>query len=335
MNKKIIPEQLKKGDTIGLVCPSAGLNPKAKHRISNAQKCLKRMGYKVKLGNCLISQNYTSGSIEDRVKDIHGMFANPNIKAVMTVIGGNHSNHLLSSLDYSLIRKNPKIFIGYSDITVLHYAFYTQANLITYYGPCAATQFGEYPDILPYTKDSFLAAVSNEASHYARSISLANTWTNEFLDWFQQKDLTRPRKQIKNPGYIWLKQGYAKGQALPACNFSVNRLLGTKYWISPKAKILFLDLVLESLSYNLLDASLTDLFNAGVFNDINGLILSRLSGFSKQESDAVYQRILQLTASKNYPILANFDMGHTDPINTIQYDQLVEMDSEKKQILFY
>ncbi len=333
MSDLIIPDRLKKGDTVGIICPSAGISPKAKHRIGNAKKCLTEMGYKVKLGNHLISNDYVSGSIEERISDLHDMFSDHNVKAIIAGIGGNHSNQLLHFIDYDLIRNNPKIFIGYSDITVLHYALQTKANLATYYGPCAATQFAEFPCILPYTKEAFLNAVEKRPAKMDVVPSLE--WTDEFLDWFKQLDLTRARKKKKNNGYKWLREGSGTGDALPACNFSVNRLMGSDYWIDPTSKVVFLDLVLESLNYPMLDASLTDLFNCGFFDKLSGLVIGRPNGFSDEEIEKVYEKVLFFANGSNYPILAGFDLGHTDPINTIRYGQKVEMDSYKNQIILH
>lgn len=333
MQSLIIPNSIKKGDTIGIICPSAGVNPRAKHRIINAIKCMENMDFKVKMGKCIFSDDYTSGTVKERVRDLHEMFIDKNVKAIITGIGGNHCNQLLRFIDYSLIRDNPKIFSGYSDITVLHHAIWKKAGLATYYGPCAVTQFGEFPDIIDYTKRSFLDAVSLMPKK--REVLPSNEWTDEFLDWFLMLDTLRAREMNKNIGYKWLKPGSGIGEALPVCNFSINRLAGTEFWINPESKIVFLDLVLESLNYPLLDASLTDLFNVGFFDDLRGLIIGRPKGFSSEEIKKVYAKILGFAKNKNYPILANFDLGHTDPINTVRYGQRIEMDSVKNKIIFY
>ncbi|MFA5195839.1 MAG: S66 peptidase family protein [Bacteroidales bacterium] len=326
----IIPEKLKAGDTIGIVCPSAGLSPLAKHRFEQSKIMLERMGYKVLFGKHIINnEGYTSGSIEDRVSDLHKMFANTDVKMILTGTGGNHTNHILKYLDYKLIRKNPKIVIGSSDITVLHYALYAQAGLASFYGPCAAGQFGEYPEILKYTKDWFERLCVSDKVIYPINIEPSTEWTDEFLDWFQQLDRTRPRKTIKNPGYRWLQKGVAQGKALSGCILSMNRLAGTKYWIDPAGKILFLDILLSTgeLDEALLDSFLTDLGNMGVFEKIVGLVIGRMYGCSDEAKEKIYKQIQFLT-QKKYPIVTEFDIGHTDPTVTIRYDQLVELDGD-------
>ena len=332
MSNKIIPEKLTLGDTIGIVCPSAGINNRARHRIEGAVKYLESIGFKVKLGKSIFVEDreYTSGSIEARVDDLHAMFLDPGVKMILCGTGGNHTDQLLRHLDYELIKNNPKIFMGYSDITVMHYALYTQADLITYYGPCAATQFGEFPQILDYSKDSFWNEVVLDAT--PRVIAPSNGWTEEFLDWFQQKDLTRARVLEDNEGYKIIRCGKVTAKITPTCMMSVNRVAGTKYWINPDNNILVLDVLLSQgeLDFPLLDAYLTDLSNIGVFDNLEGLVVSRLAGFTAQDRTSFYERLSELTENSNYPIIGNFDIGHTDPINTLRYDQLMTIDTESK-----
>lgn len=137
-----VPKRLKKGDCIGIISPSSGLAAIFPHRLEQGIEALMRMGFRVKLGKYASGiTGYVSGSAQERADDFHAMFRDPEISAIVCMIGGNHSNQLLKHLDFELIRKNPKIFIGYSDITVLHYALHAQADLRTYYGPCVMTQF--------------------------------------------------------------------------------------------------------------------------------------------------------------------------------------------------
>ncbi|MFA6072357.1 MAG: S66 peptidase family protein, partial [Janthinobacterium sp.] len=260
----IIPQPLKKGDTIGFISPSAGPNPRAIHRIHQAKKILEGLGYKVIYAkNSLKSEGYTSSSIDNRIEDIHEMFSNPEVKMVMCTIGGNNSNQLLKYIDFKLIKNNPKIFIGYSDITVLHYAIMTQANFATYCGPCAMTQFGEYPKILDYTLKYFDLALTEEKGKKNYAIEPSSSWTEEFLDWFQKKDQERPRNLENNKGYEWINMGKAEGNILGGTILSLNHLAGTKYWADPTGSIFFLDILQESGSLDeaSIDSFLTDFDN--------------------------------------------------------------------------
>lgn len=331
--KLIIPEKLKKGDTVGFISPSSGLAPFAMHRIEQAVETFEDLGYKVKIGrNALKNKGYVSASIEERVADIHNLFSDPEVKMIIATLGGHNSNSLLKYLDYNLIRKNPKIFIGYSDITVLHYAIQTRSGLATYYGPCVMTQFGEYPKILPYTLEYFNKEVSVDYCEKNYDIPASETWTEEILDWFKKMDTKRARRMKRNTGYQWWIKSHARGELVGGAIPSINHLAGTKYWINPKEKILFLDIpesndLFKGLGLHEVEASLADLDNLGVFDSISGLIIGRPYHYTKEEIEGLKTIILRYLKNKRCPTLYNANIGHTDPINTLRYGAIAELNS--------
>lgn len=336
MSNLIIPKKLKKGDTIGIVSPSAGLAPFTMHRINRAISFLESQGYKIKIAkSALKNDGYVSASIKERVDDIHEMFNDKEISMIICTIGGNHSNQLLKYIDFDLIRHNPKIFIGYSDITVLHYAIQSQANLATYYGPCLITQFGENPNILPYTLDYLEKAITESGESYI--IETSETWTDEILNWFEKKDLDRPRKLFKNNGHEWLKEGSAKGLLVGGAIPSINHLAGTKYWLDVKDKILLIDIpegsdINKGLPISEVDAYLADLDNLSVFDDIAGLIIGRPYHYSEEENNQLKKLLLSYTENKKYPTLYNVNVGHVDPIATFSYGDILELNSNNNTL---
>lgn len=333
--KLAIPKKLNKGDTIGFISPSAGLAPFAMHRIKRAVKLFNKLDYKIKIGKSALKNNgYVSASASERAQDIHDMFRDKKVKMVIAAIGGNHSNQLLKYLDYNLIKNNPKIFMGYSDNTVLHYALQSQSNLSTYYGPCAMTQFGEYPSILEYTLEYFNFAVSEKKGRSNYEIISSKIWTEEFLDWFQKKDETRPRKLKKNTGYEWLAGGCAEGEILGGAIPSINHLAGTKYWCNPKGKIFFIDipegkLPSDGFPLSELDSFLTDLDNIGLFDSIKGLIIGRPYKYSAEQVQELKKMILKYAGKKKCPILYNANIGHADPIATFRFGSRVGLNSSQ------
>jgi muramoyltetrapeptide carboxypeptidase len=330
--KLIKPKKLVIGDTIGIIAPSAGNANIFPHRIDNATKMLKSLGYKVKLSeNALEINGYVSASAQKRASDIHSMFEDDDVSAVLCTIGGNHSNSLLKLIDFDLIKNNPKIFIGYSDISVLHYAFMKKANLQTFYGPCLMTQFGEYPQILSYTLDYFNKAVGENAP--IGEVKQSDRWTAEILDWTKKQDLERPRKLLETNNYEWLKKGKASGKIIGGCVPSINHLIGTDYWIDPSDMILFIDIPEghefgKGLPISDLDSYFTDLDNIGVFENISGLIIGRPYNYSDEENNMLKNIIVRLTSEYDYPILFNVNIGHCDPIITLPYNADVVLDSD-------
>ena len=329
-----IPARLKLGDTIGFVSPSAGVAGLVPHRITQAVKMLEELGYKVKIAeHAMQNAGYVSASVEERVRDIHAMFLDPAVKMIMCTIGGNNGNQLLRHLDYDLIRNHPKIFTGYSDITVLHYAIASQSGLATYYGPCAMTQFGEYTRILEYTLEHFSRELDSALPETGYDVPASATWTNEMMDWFQKLDRTRPRALLPNAGYEWLAPGEAEGETLGGAILSVNHLSGTPYWLDPKESIFFLDILKTSeLNEGAVDAFLTDLQNMGVFDVIRGLMISRPADYTAEETERLKGQILRCVGNKKYPILFNANMGHTDPIMTLRYGRRIRLDSRRNAL---
>lgn len=327
------PKRLVPGDTIGIIAPSAGNAHLFPHRIDNAIKCLENLGYKTKFAqHSLKNKDYISANTEERVSDIHEMFKDKTVSAIICTIGGDHSNQLLKLLDFDILRKNPKIFMGYSDISVLHYAFMKKANIQTFYGPCIMTQFGEYPDILDYTLEYFNKAVTSIQP--IGEINSSKNWTSEILDWTTKKDLERPRKLEPSQGYQWLKKGKASGKIIGGCVPSINHLSGTEYWIDPLNCIFLVDIPEghefgKGLAISDLDSYFADLDNLGVFHKIKGLIVGRPYNYSEEEYTKLKEIILYYTEKYNYPILLDANIGHSDPMITIPLGVKVSLDSEK------
>lgn len=334
MKHLIKPKRLQKGDTIGIVSSSAPLAGLVPHRVEKGIKMLKRFGFQIKIGKYALKiTRYTAGRPEERAEDINNFFKDKNIKAIFSFIGGNHSNQILKYLDFNLIKKNPKIFLGYSDTTVLHFAFYTQTNLVTFYGPAILTQFAENPKILLYTKEYFEKAIMS--SEPIGKIVPSSKWTDEILDWFKKKDLKRPRKMKKNRGWQWLNRGRAQGSILGGCITSMMHLRGTKYWPDFSGSVLFWEVpessedFTKSESLEDIDAYLTDLELSGVFNQIKGMVIGRPFGYTKKQTTQLIQIINERTKNYKFPILFNVDIGHTDPMITVPLGVKVKIDSYK------
>ena len=184
----IKPHSLKIGDMIAIISPSSGLTAIFPHRLDNAIKFLESKGYKIKEFPCTRKINgWESAPAKERAKDIMDAFTDPNIKAIICSIGGNTINKTLKYLDFEKIKENPKIFIGYSDISVLHYALNKKCGFTTFYGPCVMTQFGEFPKPLEYTLKYFNKAV---VEGQIGIVKPSEKWTDEILDWGQKLNLS-------------------------------------------------------------------------------------------------------------------------------------------------
>ena len=325
------PDRLEKGDVIGVIAPSSGFSAFVPHRLQNAVEYLKKEGYRVKLfPTATSSKGHSSDTPLKRANDINDAFGDDEVKAIICNIGGYTANQTLKFIDFDMIKENPKIFSGYSDISVLHYAFYAKSDLTTFYGPCTMTQFAEYPKPLSYTIDYFNKAVCS--TELIGKIKPSDKWTDEIMDWFQKSDLKRSRKLIKNEGYEWLREGNAQGKIIGGCLPSIMHLKGTEYWPEHKGGIMFIDIP-EGHDFTKgepvaeVESLLTDLDLYGTLSSIKGLIIGRPTHYGKEELETLKKILVEITEPYKIPILYGADIGHTDPILTLPLGVKVKIDS--------
>jgi muramoyltetrapeptide carboxypeptidase len=333
------PKHLQKGNKIGTVSPSSPMAGLLPHRAKRGMTMLEKLGFVVKNGEHALSiSQHTAGNPKERADDINSFFKDESIKAIISFIGGNHSNQILEHLDFNLIMNNPKIFMGYSDATVLHFALYTQSCLVSFYGPSVLTQFAENPKILPYTEEYFEKAIMS--SKPIGKVKPSMQWTDEILDWFKKEDLKRPRRMKKNVGWQWLKQGQAKGSIIGGCITSMMHLRGTKYWPDFSGNILFWEIPENDYDFSKgespenIDTYLTNLDLSETFSQISGMIVGRPYGYTKKETVKLIKIIKERTKKYDFPILFNVDIGHTDPMITVPLGIEVIVDSYKDLLKF-
>ena len=267
-------------------------------------------------------------SAEERADDIHAAFADPDVSVILTAIGGDASVDLLPHLDYDLIKAHPKVFQGYSDVTVLHWAMLKFANLGTIHGPALISELGEHPAVLPYTDASLRASwFQHEPLEYRP----ADSWTDEFLDWTQQLDLARPRVLTKSDGWRSLRPGCAEGPLLGGCLDTICRhLVASPAWLDLSGSVLLLETSEERPNPALVDDYLALLKTQPGFTQIAGLVVARPYGYSEEDRDALWRIVLKHTDRLNIPALVDVDAGHTDPMLALPLGGRVRLDADSR-----
>ena len=232
--KKIIPNKLQKGDEIRVIAPSRNMSILNDETINIAKTTLENMGFKVTFGKKVYKteyEEYLCSSINDRVEDLHEAFKDKNVKAILTVIGGFNVNQILDYIDYDLIKNNPKIICGYSDITALLEAITRKTGLVTYYGPHFSTfgiKLGN-----EYTIDYFKKMlVENDSVE----VKASNSWSNDL--WFLDQD---KREFENNKGLEVINYGSGKGTIIGGNLCTLNLLQGTSYMPKANDIILFIE----------------------------------------------------------------------------------------------
>lgn len=195
------PSRLKPGDQIRVVAPSRSMSLLKTEQIEQAKMVLERLGFHVSFSaHAEEIDAFASSSIESRVNDLHEAFSDPEVKAILSVLGGYNSNQLLTHLDYRADQVQPKIFCGFSDMTALASAIYQKTGLVTYSGP----HFSSFSmkQGLNYTKDYFLKCICSDSP-----------FEIEPSEWRCDEIWTKEQPQL-NDGPIVINEGAADGKIL-------------------------------------------------------------------------------------------------------------------------
>jgi len=265
---------LKIGDTIGFVAPSRATKEYLS-RIKEAEAILNKFGFNIKYGKNFTKEHRDSaGTLEQRAKDLNEMFTDKSVKAIFCAVGGDTTNQILDLIDYNLVAQNPKIFMGYSDITHLLLAIYKKSNLITYHGP----NLNNFSKI-------------NKGS------------LNETI-----KTLTGRRKKIDFSGeFETYKEGKALGKLIGGNLLVINSLSKTEFCPDFTNAILFfedIDEGIASLEYQLYQLKLS-----GFIKTISGIVIGHIEQKDKN-SESIREIILETTEDQNYPIIKMDNFGH-------------------------
>ncbi len=331
--KTIKPQKLKKGDVIAVVSPSSSVK-NFPQRLKRGVEFLKSKGYKVKImPNALKSQGYNAGSAQARADDINSTFADKKVKMILCSSGGLTANGILPFLDYNLIKKNPKIFCGYSDITTLNLTITSQTNLITFNGPTLLPSFGEFEGAVGFTFDFFEKVVSGEWN-LKQSLPKSKNYSVENLFW--EKEDNRALKMKKSPKVFSLgPQGIYEGILFGGNLQTFVEIMNDKKFFNLKNVILFLEE--EGLSMDWYERYFEHIKRAGIFEKIKALIIAKPTAefLEKEVSSRNLKKVLSEISEKyNLPILVNIDCGHTKPLLTFPLGIKVKIDTKKNEIYF-
>lgn len=294
--KPILPAPLKKGDTIGIIAPAGPV--RSEGDFAAGLKILTELGFKTRYqGDILRHNGYLAGTDQQRLAELHELWRDPEVKAILAVRGGYGCLRLLPDLDFSLIREQPKMLIGFSDLTVLLTAIQQQTGLITFHGPMLTTLARNDRD----SQEGFFDLLTG-----------------------------RPNPVSKIKGLEILKGGEARGRLLPGNLTSLVHLLGTPWEPEWRDTILVLEDIGEA-PYRI-DRLLTQLSAAGRLEQIAGLVLGDFDQCG--EVELIWQRALDLLGHRPIPLWANFPCGHGSRNQILPVGIEVQLDSSAGRLVF-
>ena len=283
--RAIKPQRIRKGDTIGIISPAS--SPDDLTRIEKSVNYFEKLGYRVEVGkNVWKERGYLAGEDSERLDDFHAMFKNKNVKAIFCVRGGYGSGRLLDKINYKLIKENPKIFVGYSDITALQLAIFSHTGLVTFAGPMPAVDFWQ-DEVSKFTEENFWRLITS----------------NKKIG-----KLINPNGE----GFYLLAKGKTEGRLLGGNLALITSLMGTKYLPSFKNSILLLEDIGEP-PYRV-DRFLNQLRLGNILHDTSGIILGRFVDCYENDTSkktlTLNQVITDYFEKLNKPVIYNFKHGH-------------------------
>lgn len=299
----IYGKKLKFGDTLGFVAPSGTVRTEG--AIERAVRETERMGFKVKLGESAGRKyGYLSGSDEVRARDINNMFADDEVDAIVCLRGGYGAMRILDRLDYELIARHPKIFMGFSDVTALHIALLNRCGLATFHGPMAAVNWANSP-IDDYSRTSMYKALMHAEP---------------------MGELCNPPEQARQT----VHPGAAEGLLVGGNLMLIASSLGTPWEIDTKGRILFIEEVGERTYC--VDRMLTQLRLAGKFDDCAGVVFGNFADCPVEypEFGLTLEEIIQdLVVPSGKPVFTGLRCGHCKPTLTLPFGVKCRMDADE------
>ncbi|KAA0550123.1 LD-carboxypeptidase [Bacillus sp. BGMRC 2118] len=304
----MIPKKLKKGSHIRVIAPATSLGVIPNEQRNIAITRLNELGLDVSFSkNAEEVTSFGSSSIQGRVDDIHEAFLDPNVDGIITTLGGFNSNQLLSYINFEIIKNNPKILCGYSDITALSAAIYEKTGLVTYSGPHFTT-FSMVKGI-EYTIKHFRKCLMEDE---AVTLSPSSHWSDD--QWYLDQE---NRTFVENDGWLILQEGTAEGVIMGGNLCTLNLLQGTEYF--PRIKndfILFIEDDYMSIPETF-DRDLQSLLHVPAIKEhIKAVVGGRFQTKSNMNMDQLKEIVKTKKELEKIPIIANVNFGHVSPIFT-------------------
>lgn len=299
---RIRPQRLQKGDTIGIISPSS---PPNQESLDKSFAFLEQLGLKWKLGKNVRNVNgYLAGTDEERLQDLHDMFADPEIKGIICAGGGYGSARYTDKIDLQLMNEKPKIFWGFSDITFLHTAMGLYSNLVTFHGPMLASCVGK-DSFHELSAKMFQQLFEPMELHYTEEISPLETIT----------------------------AGVASGELVGGNLSLLANGIGTKFEVDTKNKLLLIEDVGEE-PYRV-DGLLNQLRMAGKFKDVAGIVVGDFSKAEpkKRKSSQTLEEVFQhYLGDLGKPVVSGFKIGHCEPHFAVPLGVEAKLDANQKTL---
>lgn len=333
--KLVKPQKLNRGDkvaTVSLSWGGAGDSDIIWRYNVGKKRLEEEFGLKVvERPHTLMGTEYVYEHPEKRAEDLMAAFEDRSIKAIFSCIGGSESVRLLPYIDFEVIKKNPKIFLGYSDSTVTHMMCY-KAGLSSFYGPSILAEFAENVELHSYTRHWVEKVLFDSGPIGA--IESSPVWTSEHLPW-EEKNRAIKRSLQPNSGYELLQgRGVVTGRLVGGCIEVLEMLKGTELWPDIDAwkdSILFFETSEDKPDPAYFEYWLRNYGSQGILSSAKGIIFGKPydNQYYEEYKRAIVRVVREELKLADLPVLCNMNFGHTAPMSILPYGAMAEIDSDK------
>lgn len=316
----LYPKRIRKGDKIGVFAPSSPLAARYSDRLRVGVKALETLlevSVVVARQAERVVDGYQAGDAGERALALMDFVRDPEITAIIATIGGYNSADILPYLDKDELRANPKILIGYSDVTALLVGIQAMAAWVTFHGPTIMTDFGEMPHVDSFTARHFRNAVAADRGDERWMLDDPKGWTNEFLDWGTDK--WKSGRTVSGSGRraVW-SHGTGSGHLFGGNISTLNYLVGTPYLAIPSEMVFFFEATGPDADLAAIQRSLTHLRQAGLLDQVKAVLIGRSPDCVSSGGRSLYDVVIEsIPNGKGVPVIADLPFGHHSPIWTL------------------
>lgn len=332
------PGRLKKGDTVAIISPSWGGPSLFLHIYENGLKVLREeFGLVVKeYPTARAEADFLYHHPEARAADVNRAFADPEVKAIITSIGGDDSVRILPYLDGEIIKSNPKILMGFSDTTTL-LTYGNQLGLVTFHGPSIMAGFSQLKYLPSAFTDHIKTMLFEASSTY--QYKPYEVWGEGYPDWRQVENTGKINPLAPNEErWLWLQgDSVVQGELFGGCIEVLEFLKSTTFWPKPDfwtGKVLFFETSEDKPSPDQVKYMLRNYGMQGIFDQVRAVLFGRPMDYTEVEKKALVDVLITVVATEfgrpDLPLIANMDFGHTDPQFILPLGVRAEIDCRNK-----
>lgn len=321
-------EKLKSGDVIGIFTPSSPETVTAWQRFERGKRFLEEKGFRIKEGSLTNKRDfYRSGTPRERAEELNLLLHDPEVKMIMSTIGGTNSNSMLPYIDYEAFKQNPKLVVGYSDATVVLLALYAKTDIPVFYGPALIPSFGEFPPLVDDTYEFFSNLFMND-SLVPYSVPMPAKWSDEASNWLEKTK----EKTLYDNQWLTVNGGIAEGRLIGGNVNAMYGFIGTEYFPDvQEGDILLIEDCAKTTS--IVEKNFAMLKLHGVFDKVDAILLGKHEQYDDMGTGRMPHEVLvEQLDGRQIPIVAEFDCAHTHPMHSMPIGRRVRVDADRLKV---